>query len=81
VQDHLSKDSIQTDRRERKGEKIQWVDPFDSEGGSAVESFASTVLDEWTGGKEVSSRSDLSISSVNRLDAKAVEEIFSAAVE
>ena len=36
-----------------------------------VESFASTVLDEWTGAKGVPSRSDLTRSAVNRLDAKA----------
>ena len=46
-----------------------------------VESVASTELDEWTGAKEMASRSDLSIPAVNRLDTKAVDEIFSAAVE
>ena len=29
VQDHLSRDSIQTDQRE--GEKMQWIDAFDGE--------------------------------------------------
>jgi hypothetical protein len=31
VQDRLSRDFIQTDRREKEREKMQWIDPFDGE--------------------------------------------------
>ena len=79
VQDHLSRDLIQTDRRERERRCNGLTHSMVKD--EVVESFVSTVLDEWTGAKAVPSRSDLSRSALNPLDAKVVEEIFSAAVE
>lgn len=77
VPNHLSTDSIPTDRRERRSNGLTLLMVKDE----VVGSFASTVLDEWTVFKGMPFCSDLSRSAVNRLDAKAVDEIFSVAVE